>query len=361
MNRRQFLTRSAAVAALAALPPALCKADDSTAPESLNDLLAPILKSHALPAVAAAFVKADRIAAQGVAGVREIGQPDPVTLQDKFLIGSCTKRMTALMTCRLIDAGQLSFDTTLAAALPGLPMRDDYRPVTIAQLLTFTGGIPAYTRIGPQLTPVLFQLKGTPDEQRDQFIHHLLQEPPAVKPGTERLYSNASYALLAFVAAHKTAKTWESLIQEHVFQPLRMTASGFGRPRTKDHPDQPAPHVKGEGGYQPEPDDRPGVHPVLAGAGAVHCDIHDFATFAIYELAGARGHDPLLKPETAKRWREGRMAGREGSPVFGGSQSITAAYVTWPSKNAAAAVMTNAGAAADACTDFFKAALDRFG
>jgi CubicO group peptidase (beta-lactamase class C family) len=89
------------------------------------------------------------------------------------------------MIARVIDSGKLAFDTTLANALPNIAMRDDYRNVTVAQLLTFRGGIRAYTQIGPKETPILFQLKGSPAEQRQQFVTHVLQEEPVVKPGTE--------------------------------------------------------------------------------------------------------------------------------------------------------------------------------
>src|SRR5207249_1320620 len=118
----------------------------------------------------------DQIVAQGVAGVRELGKEDKIALQDRFPIGSCTKRMTGLVIGRLVDAGTLSFNLTLADALPDIPMRDEYRKVTLAQLLNFTGGIQPYTRIGPRITPALFQIKGTPVERREKFVKHLLQE-----------------------------------------------------------------------------------------------------------------------------------------------------------------------------------------
>src|SRR5262249_4155832 len=147
---------------------------------------------------------------------REVGKADKVALDDRFMIGSCTKRMTVLLAARLTDAGKLSFETTLAEALPDVPMRDAYRPVTVAQLLDFTGGIRPYTQISPRLTPVLFQ-EGTVAERRARFVKHLLQEEPVAKPGERSEYSNASYALVAVVAARRTGRDYAALMDEYVF------------------------------------------------------------------------------------------------------------------------------------------------
>jgi len=291
-----------------------------------------------------------------------VGKDDKIAVEDRFLIGSCTKRMTGLMICHLIDGGKLSFDTTLAEALPDVPMRDDYKPVTITQLLSFTGGIQPYTQITPRLTPIFFELKGSVAEQRDQFIKHVLQEEPIVKPGTERKYSNAGYVLLAMVAARSAKRAWEAVMQDEVFKPLQMASAGFGRPRTKDNPNEPALHAKGAGGYQPAPEERRiGPDQILAGAGGVHCAVRDFAKFAAYEMLAAQGKDTLLKPATAKRWQEiSRGERTEGATFFGGNQWLTAGYKIWPDKNLAVVVAVNGGGATDACRAVFDATQARY-
>jgi CubicO group peptidase (beta-lactamase class C family) len=356
MNRRNFM-RCAGLAVLTAwgrFGPVL--AAEERAPEQLGDLLKGIRKDYQLPGLAAAIVRGNQIIAEGATGVRKVGTDDKITLEDQFPIGSCTKSMTAMMIARVIDSGKLSFDTTLADALPDIEMRDDYRKVTIAQLLTFTGGIQPYTRFGPGLTPILFELKGSAAQQREQFVKHVLQEKPVVKPGTERKYSNASFVVAALVASRRTGRAWEVLMEEEVFKPLRLTKVGLGRTRTKEHPNEPWLHRKGDKGYEPEPKEPPAGLAALAGAGGVHCSIRDFARFASYQLLAAQGKDVLLKPVTAKRWRELSQAeGAEGRPLFGGTPWMTASYVLWPSKNLAAVVAINGGDAIDACKALFKA------
>ncbi len=338
-------------------------ASDRVGAQDISELLEAIRKEHDLPGMAAAVVRGPQVVAEGVAGVREVGKDARIALDDRFRLGSCTKRMTILMLLRLIMAGLLSFDLTLADALQDLPMREEYRPVTLGQLLSFTGGIPPYTQIGPKLTPVLFEGKGSLAEQRERFVKHVLQEEPVAKPGTERNYSNASYAVAALMASRRAGRPWEALLEEQVFKPLGMTSAGFGRPRSKERPNEPWLHARGPMGYRPEPAERPSdPGAVLAGAGGVHCSIRDFAKFASYELSAARGKDTLLKPALAKRWQELTEGERaEGRPVFGGTQVLTAGYVLWPSKNLAVVVAVNGGSALEACRAVFKAVEKRFG
>jgi CubicO group peptidase (beta-lactamase class C family) len=217
---------------------------------------------------------------------------------------------------------------------------------------------------------MLRALKGSSREQREQFVKHVLQEEPVVKPGTERRYSNASYALVAFVAEQRTGKSWEELMRTEVFEPLGMGTAGFGRPRSKDRPNEPTLHRKTDTGFEPEPDERVNLMAVFAPAGDVHCSIRDFAKFASYELNAANGNNTLLKPETAKRLRElpegagplvypkgvkakaggdrnaGQKKGPPGKPgnsFFGGSDYVSAGCILWPEENLAAVAAINAG------------------
>ena len=65
------------------------------------------------------------------------GDPTPMTTNDVFHIGSCTKSMTATLAAMLIDEGKLRWDTTIADIFPELKGRMDkqYETVTVEQLL----------------------------------------------------------------------------------------------------------------------------------------------------------------------------------------------------------------------------------
>jgi CubicO group peptidase (beta-lactamase class C family) len=364
MNRRQFLRRSCWTVAAASpyvLAPA-ARAEDRTAVKDLAEVLEPVRKEHNLPGLAGAAVQGGRIVAAGVTGVRQVGKDDKIGLDDRFLLGSCTKAMTVLVVCRLVDAGKLDFSTTLGESLPDVKMRDEYRKVTLAQLLTFKGGIQPYTRIGPAQTPILFGTGPVADRRR-RFIEHVLQEEPITKPGGEMKYSNASYAVAAFVATQQTKAEYEALVKEHVFTPLHMDTAGFGSPRTKDRPNEPASHVKQGGVYVAVPDrERPAEQLLAPAGGGCYCSIRDFARFATRQLATAQGKDTLLKSETARRAREALP--REfpaGGTNFGGTPWLHAGLQVVPKKDIAVVVATNCGSGDEVCIAALKAVRESLG
>ena len=103
-----------------------------------------IRKKHDLPALAVVVVKDGQICDRVAVGIRKWGDPTPVTTNDIFHIGSCTKSMTATLAAILIDEGKLRWDTTIAGVFPELKGRMDkqYETVTVEQLLHHCGGVP---------------------------------------------------------------------------------------------------------------------------------------------------------------------------------------------------------------------------
>jgi CubicO group peptidase (beta-lactamase class C family) len=59
---------------------------------------------HDLPALAVVVVKNGKICDRAAVGVRKAGDPTPVTSDDQFHIGSCTKSMTATLAAMLSQA-----------------------------------------------------------------------------------------------------------------------------------------------------------------------------------------------------------------------------------------------------------------
>src|SRR5262245_39002050 len=231
MNRRDFLNLASSLVAVAGTARLFAQDKQNSAHKSamnLNEVLEAIRKEHGFPGMAAAATRGDQVIAEGVSGVRRLEKDDPITIDDRFAIGSCTKLMTGLLIARLIDAGKLSFDAKLTDALPKIKMADDYREVTVAQLLNFTAGIQPYTQITPASTPILFKKGGTPTERRTEFVEHVLNEEPIDKPGTKRNYSNAGYVVLGQIAAACNASEFEDAMKQHVFTPLALSRAGFG-------------------------------------------------------------------------------------------------------------------------------------
>src|SRR5436190_20806774 len=87
-------------------------------PGDTAEILEPIRKKHDLPALAVVVVKDGKICHRAAVGVRKYGDPTPVTIDDQFHIGSCTKSMTATLTAMFIEEGKLSWDSSIDELFP---------------------------------------------------------------------------------------------------------------------------------------------------------------------------------------------------------------------------------------------------
>jgi CubicO group peptidase (beta-lactamase class C family) len=240
-----------------------------------------------------------------------------------------------------------------------MPMREVYERVTIGQLLEFKGGIQPYTLIDPSRTPEVFSDHGTPEEQRKQFVAHVLSEDPSAAPGTKVVYSNASYAVLAYVAAQATGKSWEQLMSENIFVPLKMKSAGFGRPYSATSRDQPRGHFQVDGGWQPEPEGF--AHPAsLSAAGDVSASMPDFAKFAAEELRIAKGKSRILSRATNALLNQTTPLA-EGQTLLGGAGTFTASLTLWPSLDLAAVAAINGGRSEAVCREVSKVLVTRGG
>src|SRR2546423_6318228 len=90
-----------ALGSILLLPTLSLAATSST--EQTAQILETIRGKHNLPALAVAVVKEGKICDRAAVGVRKYGDPTPITIDDQFHIGSCTKSMTATLTAMLIE------------------------------------------------------------------------------------------------------------------------------------------------------------------------------------------------------------------------------------------------------------------
>lgn len=266
-------------------------------------MLEKIRSRHDLPALAGAIVEGNQLVASGAVGFRKVGDQTPVTVQDQFHLGSCTKAMTATLIAMLVEQGKLRWNTTVDEIFPELAgrMHRDYRGVTLEQLLMHRGGVP--TDLSPGgLWARLWRQSGTPTQQRGVLVEGVLTREPQARPGTRYIYSNGGYAIAGAMAERVTGKSWEELMRTMLFAPLHMGSAGFGAPGNAEAMDQPWGHTIKGGSIKPVRPGRRADNPAAIGpAGTVHASMSDWAAFAALHLIGdpaAGGKGSLLKPES---------------------------------------------------------------
>ena len=231
----------------------------------------------------------------GSHGRRAQGEPEKVTDHDLWHLGSCTKAMTATLVAVHVEDGLLGWDTTLGEIFDDVPMHADYASVPITWILSHRAG----TLTNLLNEPDLFGLLGEDreiTEVRAEFVTGALSVEPEFTPGTDWAYSNTGFILAGAALERLTGSSWEPLIPERLFAPLEMDSCGFGPPGDPTTVDQPWGH--GPTGVPYEPNNLADNPPGLGPAGTVHCDMADWSKFAADQVAGARGDQALLTPES---------------------------------------------------------------
>jgi CubicO group peptidase (beta-lactamase class C family) len=271
--------------------------------KDLNEILEPIRKKYALPAMAGAIIIQGQTTAWGATGFRKNGNDVKVTSNDKFHIGSCTKAMTATIIAMLVERGKLRWDITLSAAFPDMAkeMYPDYRNVTLCHLLDHRGGLPPSNQSLPKGKSFMdmYNLPGSAMEQRLVYARMILRQEPEAKPGTKYIYSNAGYSIAGVIAEQVMKTPWEILMRTMLFEPLGMTTAGFGAMGSPGKIDQPWQHRMNNGKLiAVEPGRYSDNPPVLGPGGTVHCSVKDWAKFITVHLGGPKGEGDLLKSET---------------------------------------------------------------
>ena len=274
----------------------------------LKEVLAPVVSSNPLPALAAIVFDDQKVIASGAIGVRKFGDPTLVTIEDSFHLGSCTKAMTATLAARIVERGEISWATTVKEALSLQNVDSALENITLLELMSHNAGMPASLKNQPPgLWKYLYYnntwqkgAKGRAD--RLKVAELLFSATPAQAVGSYK-YSNAGFMIAGAMLEAATDTEWEDLMRTELFKPLGMKNCGFGPAARPDKVDQPWPHKLGNDKpllvtpliRAPESWDNPRS---LGPAGTVSCTISDWAKFGQLHLGD--GGDYISTESMAK-------------------------------------------------------------
>lgn len=146
----------------------------------------------------------------------------PLSSRSIFRTASVGKQFTAAAIALLAESGQISLVDPLSKYFPEFPAWA--ADITIEQLVYHTSGIRDY------LTLAFLAGKGSDaDYYTDQWVIDALarQQETNFPAGTQFLYSNSGYLLLAHLVKRVTGQTLREYSAEHIFAPLGMKQSHF--------------------------------------------------------------------------------------------------------------------------------------
>lgn len=280
------------------------KVVDYSGYKDLNDLSSRIAREVKAPAMVLATWTNGKIEV-GVGGVQKVGSPELATINDRWLIGSIAKPMTASLVATFIDEGKLKWDSKLGDVLTDVPMKEAYKAVTIEQLMQHLSGVPQdMTYTGITVMRIVGSLKD-PVAIRASYVKDVLSRDPIAKPGEKMAYSNAGYAILGHIAERLGKKPYAQLMKERLFDPLGMKSAVCGYPGEAGMPSGPGqPHGHFDVNEGPRPGKIGGdlTNLTAPAGGGVACTAEDLAKFGAWHLQGMVGEKTgILKSETIKR------------------------------------------------------------
>jgi len=329
---------------------------DGTLGDWLAGLVSDLRKGKQLVGLAASVMVDGRVVASAADGERKRGSGVPIEFGDRWHLGSITKSITATMIARRVESGQMQWSDSIDERFSDASIHEDWKPVTLRQLLTHTSGAPANfsfwvrlmrTALGPECT-----------KKRRQAVMYVIATKPVQPPGKKYAYSNVGYTIAGAMAETATGVSWEDLVKREVFEPLELTGAGFGPPKSPSETlDQPRGH-RGLLRWKLSASDEEDNTPIMGPAGTVHMTLRDLCTYATEHLRGELGTGKLLAADTYKRIHTPELDDYacgwvRKDPTYeiphtmywhNGSNTMWYALVVFiPSKNMAVAVTSNDG------------------
>jgi CubicO group peptidase (beta-lactamase class C family) len=178
-------------------------------------IFAPFARTDAPGCVVSVF-RAGTTLYTGGFGMADVSHDIPLTDTTGMAIASTSKQFTALAVLLLEAEGTIRLEDDIRRYVPELPVFG--KPITIRHLLNHTSGLRDYWN--------LFDMAGwrTSDVETQTDLLWLLHRQQRLNypTGTEFLYNNTGYALLALLVERASGITFRRFVTERVFGPLGM-------------------------------------------------------------------------------------------------------------------------------------------
>lgn len=203
------------------------------------------------PGCAAGALRGGEFVFRGAYGLANLDHGIPLGADSIFRMASVSKQFTAAAVLLAEERGLLSLEDPIRRHFPDLP--EWAEPVRVRHLVHHTSGIRDY------LTVMALSGYGADDHYPDAAVLDALRglERLNFPPGTEYLYSNSGYWLLAQLIRRVSGRPLRAFAREHLFAPLGMERSHFHDRYREVVPNRAAgyrrrPDTQGESGESSE-------------------------------------------------------------------------------------------------------------
>lgn len=220
----------------------------------------------------------------------------PNSLDTQFRFGSMGKMFTAVAIMQLVERGKVDLQAPIGRYLANYPNRDVATKVTVAHLLSHTGG--TGNIFGPDFDRNKASLRSTRD-----YVDLYGARAPEFAPATRQSYSNYGFILLGRIVEEVSGLGYDDYIGRNILTPLGMASTG-NRPESEVLPHRAVSYT-GSGAQLKSAEDTLPLNGTAAGGG--YATVGDFNRF----VQGLVSHR-LLRAETLQKLIDGGVKTADG-------------------------------------------------
>jgi CubicO group peptidase (beta-lactamase class C family) len=247
-----------------------------------------ILKEWNIAGAGIGIVYKDKLVFAKGYGYREFEQKLPVTPKTLYQIASNTKLFTAVSVGMLVEQGKLDWDKPVHNYVPSIEFYNNElnNSITIRDMLSHRTGISRHDLIWYKS-----------DFTRKELYDRLKYLEPSQPIRQSFLYNNLMYVSSGYIIELLTSKTWETFLQENIFNPLEMKSTVFTVKEMEKNADHSVPYNEKRDTTLlfriPIYEDTQAVGP----AGAIISNIEDMSNWLIALMSNGKFKGKQIIPE----------------------------------------------------------------
>jgi CubicO group peptidase (beta-lactamase class C family) len=252
------------------------------------------------------LAKDGRVLLQQAFGMADREARKPATAETQYRFGSMGKMFTAVAIMQLVETGKIDPAAPIGRYLPGYGNQEIATKVTVANLLSHTGGTGDI--FGPDFDSHRANLREPAD-----YVALYQNRGPVFAPGSRTAYSNYGFMLLGRIVETVSGMPYDAYVAQHVWGPAGMRSTG-NQPETVALPRRAVAYSALSGKLQRADDTLP-YRGTPAGGG--YSTVGDFSRFADALVAGK-----LMKAATLDALMHGGVKLADGTFApydFGGT------------------------------------------
>lgn len=193
------------------------------------------LKKHNIPGAAYVIIKNNKIVALETFGYTDKSKSKKINANTVFRLASVSKPFAATITTMLAQEKRLNLSDPITQYIPNfiLAKKDASKKIELKHLLSHSSG----------LMPNAYDNLLHENWNMEKIIGRFDRVTPICQPGICYGYQNIAYGFLQFAIENSQPKSYETLLQERIFTPLKMNNASVGIDNFLNNKNIAKPHV----------------------------------------------------------------------------------------------------------------------